>query len=272
LAFIIDHIIITIIVVMPASRLESLFEGAQFFVILAVAFILCAIKDIVKGQSPGKFILGIAVRNQNDTSEMPSVAKLFLRNIFCFLWPIDFLILVFSKTKIGDKITGTDVYRLSKKPSIFIRLAIVFAIPILLVLFMLFSSGSRVPLTAEEFTLHMEEAGFVVEDMAYRLEEDSIMESALLVSTEYFRIEFAVFYSDAHARMAHNANRRALDAVRQGGMASTTEVSMPRFSRFTQTFGGQYVVISRIENTFVFAITDSVNRADLNEVLRMIGY
>ena len=74
-------------------------------------------KDVVKGHSLGKYLLGIAVRDHNDASVKPPAIKLFIRNLFTLLWFIEIPALVFSKekTKIGDKITGTDVFRIQKK-------------------------------------------------------------------------------------------------------------------------------------------------------------
>jgi len=106
---------------------------SRFPLLMLAAFLVYGLKDIIRGQSLGKFLLGIAVRNRADTLEVPSAAKLFLRNVFGFLWPIDFFILVASadKTKIGDKLAGTDVYRISKKPKVFfivITVILVFAL------------------------------------------------------------------------------------------------------------------------------------------------
>ena len=272
-AFIIDHFVITVIVVVPVIALEPFLNQVLFWVgILLIPLFLYAIKDIIKGQSLGKFIFGIAVRNQADTLEMPSATKLILRNIFVFLWPIEFLVLVFSKTKMGDRLAETNVYYLSEKPSFFTRLAVALAIPISLVLFVQFGVGPKTPLTAEEFTYRMEEAGFVVEDIMYRYVGDDTIESALTVRTELFHLEFAVFNTEARARGSYGGNRQQLEAASRGMIAPSTSVSILNFNRFAITFEGQYVVISRIENTIVIVSTSSVNRAAVDDILRMLGY
>jgi uncharacterized RDD family membrane protein YckC len=272
LAFMIDNVIITFIVLAPTFIFGPFFGAAPLIGILSAAFLLYAIKDMIKGQSPGKFILGIAVRSQTDDSKIPSVAKLFLRNIFVFLWPIDFFILVFSKTKIGDKLVKTNVYLLSKKPKVIIRLAVLSAIAVLIPSVIQIGMGSRSPLSAEEFTSRMEEAGFVVEDIMYRFAEDDSLESALIVTTYYFLMEFAVFSTDAYARMTYNVNRHGLEAASRGMASSHTSVDMPNFNRFAKIFDGQYIVISRIENTFIFALSSSADRAAMDGLLAVLGY
>ena len=262
-AFIIDHIIITIIVLVPSF----MFGPINFFGIMLAASFLYAIKDIVKGRSPGKFVLGIAVRNQADASETPSAAKLFLRNVLSFLWPVEFIVLLSSKTKIGDKLAKTNVYRLPKKMKPIIKLAIVLACVAPLILLMQLGIGSRTPLTAEEFTSRMEEAGFVVEDITYQFVEYDSIESVFSVRTEFFRIDFAVLSSNSHAQQMFNAIRNNIEAASRGMMSSQTSISVPSFSRFAISVGGHYAVVSRIENTIVAAESSSADRAAMNENL-----
>ena len=126
-AFMIDHIIITFIVVIPFVLFSNI-DGdtvrviVAFPILMLICFFIYCLKDIAKGRSPGKYILGLAVRNRSDTSQVPSVGKLFLRNIFTLMWPIDILILLSSESrlKLGDSIAETDVYRITNKPKVLI--------------------------------------------------------------------------------------------------------------------------------------------------------
>ncbi|MDR2546647.1 MAG: RDD family protein [Lachnospiraceae bacterium] len=126
-AFIIDHILILVFLLLPFMFFyfrnvsnEPPKILSTFTIVMLVAFFVYCLKDIVKGQSPGKYMLGIAVRNRHNPSERPLIHKLLIRNIFTFIWPMEFLVLLCSenKTKIGDSIVGTDVYRVSNKVKI----------------------------------------------------------------------------------------------------------------------------------------------------------
>lgn len=128
-AFIIDHFIIVAVLVCPSilftfSHIQSDPAKAwtMFPVLMLMAFLVYFLKDIINGASLGKRALGLTVRSNLDTSEVPSVPKLFLRNILTFVWPIEFLVLICGakKTKLGDQIAGTNVYRVSKKPKLVI--------------------------------------------------------------------------------------------------------------------------------------------------------
>lgn len=123
-AFIIDHIIIVAVLVCPSiifTFIHIQSDPAEvwtiFSALMLMAFLVYCLKDIINGASLGKRALGLTVRSNLDTSEVPSVPKLFLRNILTFVWPIEFLVLVCGakKTKLGDQIAGTNVYRVSKK-------------------------------------------------------------------------------------------------------------------------------------------------------------
>ena len=123
-AFIIDYFIIVAVLVYPSilfvfSHIQSDPAKARtmFPVLMLMAFLVYCIKDIINGKSLGKRALGLTIRDNSNTSDIPSVPKLLLRNILTFVWPIEFLVLVCGakKTKLGDQIAGTNVYRVSKK-------------------------------------------------------------------------------------------------------------------------------------------------------------
>jgi len=88
---------------------------AIFFVcMLVVIFLIYGFRDVFKGQSIGKRALGIGVRDINDKFAVPSVSRLFFRQIFTFIWPVEFLVLALNgeHRKIGDQMMGTAVYDL----------------------------------------------------------------------------------------------------------------------------------------------------------------
>lgn len=125
-AFTIDFIIITLIITLPTAfsfRLISDYPDKQFLVfdlMLIIGIILFLLKDIVHGQSIGKWTIGLAVREYNNIEEKPKLSKLILRNVFTLIWPVEFLMILFAKEhrKIGDKLAITEVYRISDKVNV----------------------------------------------------------------------------------------------------------------------------------------------------------
>ncbi|MDR2903788.1 MAG: RDD family protein [Clostridiales bacterium] len=128
-AFVIDHILLSMLVTLPSILL--IFKAVEdassqvsalltlFPLLMLAGFALYIAKDIIRGRSLGKLMLGIGVRNSEDPSEIPPVHKLFLRNIFLVIWPVELLVLLLSRDhkKLGDRIAGTDIYCV-KKPNV----------------------------------------------------------------------------------------------------------------------------------------------------------
>ena len=272
-AFLIDHIIIVIVVLLPALMIMPFFTGTTLAVVLLVSFLLYAMRDMIKGQSPGKFLLGIAVRDQNDPFIMPALWKLFVRNLFTFLWFIDFFVLLATKTKIGDKLVKTNVYQLDKKPKLIVRLAVALLVPVMVIVIFVLGFGSRTALSPEEFTTRMEGEGYVVEDITYQFAGDEEIVTVLSVETNHFRLDFAVFTSERRAIQTYQGNRQHLEnMIRQETFTSQTSIDLPGFNRFAVSSRGQFNVVSRVGDTLIIAATSTENRDDLNQLLRLLGY
>jgi uncharacterized RDD family membrane protein YckC len=82
--------------------------------LLIIIMYLC--KDIFGGQTVGKRFLGIAIRDASDLRNGVNVSKLILRNITFFIIPIDFFFMLLNKDnqRLGDRIAGTTVVKLTK--------------------------------------------------------------------------------------------------------------------------------------------------------------
>ena len=76
-------------------------------------------KDSIKGISVGKWIMGIMVRDANNSTIIPSFGRLLVRNLFIVIWPVEFLVLAFSqeKKRLGDKTAKTIVFKNPIKPT-----------------------------------------------------------------------------------------------------------------------------------------------------------
>jgi uncharacterized RDD family membrane protein YckC len=96
-------------------------------VLLTLLFLM---RDSVKGISPGKYLLGLAVRNNGNYSVTPSLTKLFVRNIPLLLAPLEGLVMIFNprKRRLGDLLTGTAVVRVAPTKTLYVWVAAVFLI------------------------------------------------------------------------------------------------------------------------------------------------
>lgn len=102
---------------------------------MLVVFVVYFMKDSVRGMSPGRFVLGIAVRDHAEPDTTPNVGRLILRNLLIVIWPVEFFVLAFSKHKrrIGDLAAKTIVVRredipFGKRLLFFVMLVLVFGL------------------------------------------------------------------------------------------------------------------------------------------------
>jgi uncharacterized RDD family membrane protein YckC len=118
-----DHIFMTMIaMVFFIPEMISNFSGAfdisheqtapsfltgPFVYIGLLGFAIYLCKDCINGRSVAKRILKLQVVD-NLTGKVASPIKCFVRNIFCFLWPIEVIVaLTNTSRRIGDRIAGT---------------------------------------------------------------------------------------------------------------------------------------------------------------------
>lgn len=146
-AFILDHFILTFVIVsiifvfMGPNYLDNINSGKTLSSILFGLIIGCGIyfsKDCYKGISPGKWIMGIMVRDEIIRNKIPSFGKLFLRNIFILIWPIEFIVLALSdnKKRIGDVLAKTLVLKNPNKPKKLLRILSFIGVGILFFIFL----------------------------------------------------------------------------------------------------------------------------------------
>lgn len=122
LSMLLDHIFMTMammVFVMPVMMVDMfknfndphqsptfLFSGVGGYAML-FGFSLYFCKDVINGRSAAKRILKFQVVN-NNTLLPASPLQCFVRNIFCVIWPVEFIVSLFnSSRRIGDRVAGT---------------------------------------------------------------------------------------------------------------------------------------------------------------------
>ncbi len=118
-AFIIDFISVGVIQAIGFMCITLMYQKSGNLVDLLLIYsgfssLLLIFKDVVKGQSIGKRIMKIAVRKMENTSEIPGISTLLLRNLFLVIWPIELKTFFSSKNnlRLGDKLLKTTVIKI----------------------------------------------------------------------------------------------------------------------------------------------------------------
>ena len=152
-ALLIDHVImvflmvsITFVALGPDFINEDdpgRMTGVMLWVMIP-GFILYFSKDSINGISAGRWIMGIMVREDQDANSVPSFGKLFLRNIFLVIWPVELIVLAASsdKKRIGDKVSKTVVLKNPDKPKRLARIMVLVGIALVIFLCAYLLAGS----------------------------------------------------------------------------------------------------------------------------------
>lgn len=152
-AFIIDHFLMTFLIVSVVFiALGQTFMGENdpskmvtiIMFVMIPGFILYFSKDSLKGISVGKWIMGIMVRDENDQNEIPSFGRLFLRNLFITIWPVEFVVLATNdqKERLGDKVAKTVVVKNPDRPTKLLRILVLIGVGITFCVFVFLLAGS----------------------------------------------------------------------------------------------------------------------------------
>lgn len=120
-SFLVDHILFSMIAAFAAFGtmgqgwdVKGFDDFSSIGATVLVIMLIYLAKDSFCGQSIGKRIFGIKVVLHTDEAIPPSILRGFARNILIFIWPIELLVLAFSKKKrrLGDMLASTKVIKL----------------------------------------------------------------------------------------------------------------------------------------------------------------
>ena len=152
-AFLIDHFTITFLIVaivflslgtdfMDENNFSNM--ATKMLPAMILGFLLYFAKDSIKGISVGKWIMGIMVRDENNPTLIPSFGRLFIRNLFIIIWPVEFIVLALSeeKKRLGDKTAKTIVVKNPNKPIKLPRILVLVGIGIAFFTFTFLFAGS----------------------------------------------------------------------------------------------------------------------------------
>ena len=130
--------------------------------------------------------------------------------------------------------------------------------------------GNKEAITANEFVQKMEENEFLVVDITDQY-DDKLLSAVQIAYSDEYQIEFYIFNEIDQAIRDFNQNKdHFAESKVQGAIEST--VSVGNHSKYTLRSAGRYMVISRIENTFIYLNTPVDYTTEIEEILKNLGY
>ncbi|MBE6571828.1 MAG: RDD family protein [Ruminococcaceae bacterium] len=111
-AFLIDHMIICFALAFLGFaqmliKTDLLWLWRMYYIIFLAFLFAYFFKDVVNGQSVGKRIMKIKVVDMDGNK--PSIFNLIIRNITIFIWPVEAILVLLNKQRLGDILAKTKV-------------------------------------------------------------------------------------------------------------------------------------------------------------------
>jgi tetratricopeptide (TPR) repeat protein/uncharacterized RDD family membrane protein YckC len=147
-AYVIDHYCFAslgalVALVLSFVAWDASLVGVISFLLMLILVSLYLLKDIVQGQSLGKYIMGIAVRKTREEYLSPSLKQVVVRNVLLLWMPVELVVWLKQRgrRRFGDQLTRTFVVQ--KAGNLKVRIACLVALVLTLtVLFAAIVSSS----------------------------------------------------------------------------------------------------------------------------------
>lgn len=128
-------------------------------------------------------------------------------------------------------------------------------------------------LTVSEFKEIMEDKDFEIIDVKDQFENIDYIEKAYIALEEDYdyQIEFYRLEEEDYAIEFYKNNKEIFEDSK-GSSSAETSVSMGNNSKYTLTTNDEYKVVSRIENTVIYANVDDKYKDEVKDLLKELGY
>ena len=122
----------------------------------------------------------------------------------------------------------------------------------------------------ETFTKIMSEEIFSIQDTTEKNNSPFIIQS-FTAENENFTVEFMITSNDQYAIQIYNQIKNNFES-KKGTVSAQSSLSLKNRASFRLNTGGIYYLVSRIDNTLIFVITESKNKENVDDIIKKIGY
>lgn len=129
------------------------------------------------------------------------------------------------------------------------------------------------PVTSQVFNDTMTQGGYTINDVQEQYDDLGFVTEAYIAvdETKSYQIEFYVLSDNERAVKMFEGNKQNLEENKDSSHISTS-VSAGNHGKYTLTADGEYVLISRIDNTVIFAKNSDEYKDAVNTAVEALGY
>lgn len=128
-------------------------------------------------------------------------------------------------------------------------------------------------IVADEFYSKMQEKGFVITDATKQYSEyDYIKQVYIAVPNDLkYQIEFYELVDDNYAIQFFETNKAIFEASK-GKSNAQNSLNLKNANKYILKSNGKYNIISRIDNTAIFASENTKYAEEINNIIKELGY
>lgn len=139
---------------------------------------------------------------------------------------------------------------------------------VLIIMVVLLSAcGEKTALKSEELVSILSNNGFIVNDVTDQMEDSSVTYVAS-ANNGKFQIEYYVFETKKQAKAAYTNNKKSFETNKTEGK----ETSGDTYNKYVQELSDTYNVITRVDNTLLYASVNIEYKGTLKNVIKDLGY
>lgn len=149
-----------------------------------------------------------------------------------------------------------------------------FLFALLVCALLLVGCGSKKPITPEEFGKVMKEEGYTVNDVLNKMgpvAKDKVKSASLAVDKDRsHQIEFYQLADEQIAKKMFDTNKTIF--IKQSPTKAQEETTNGNHSYYIQKSNGKVYVVSRTDDTLIYAIVNTTQEEQLNKIIKKLGY
>lgn len=127
------------------------------------------------------------------------------------------------------------------------------------------------PISAEDFTVAMENEGYTVEDVTADMKDQPKVVKCLIALSDNYQIEYYETSDETKARSIYSANKEQFESDYDKSGSSRGEVNFNNQAKLTMTTRDMYYFLSQIDNTIIYLKIDKEYKDEVNQILESIG-
>lgn len=149
---------------------------------------------------------------------------------------------------------------------------IVIAVIVITIVFISLNK-EKTSITAEEFKTKMEEKGYHVIDATEQFASYDYVKKVYLATNEdySYKLEFYELADDNYATLFYNNNKAILEASK-GSVSAENSVAVKNYAQYSLSSNGKYMIVSRINNTVLYASVEDTYKDSIKGMVEEIDY